>query len=130
MAGEDSKALRAFLVDARAARTAIQTVLVSVEKLFSELIKEKLLTVKATPTVLRVVAANRVVYLTGLAHRQDAQVVPCIAFSVDARPIHLKLLLLGGTWTWSDGAGLGVDGQPISSETTSKVFLTLLSGGA
>ena len=128
------KALRAFLTEAKGGRPAVAKVLLSIQRgLFAGLEKDGLVVMRSkgeAPQALRVVGAGRAVTLEGAAHRQGAQLVPCITFRVGDRPVHVKLLLPpgGGAWVWSEAAGLGVDGQPISTETTCKVFLKLLAG--
>lgn len=131
---KSDKALRVFLTEAKAARPAIAKVLLSIQRgLFAGLEKDGLVAMRSrgdAPRTLRVAGAGRVVTLEGVAHRQGAQVVPCIAFRVGDRPLPVKLLLPpgGGSWVWGESAGLGVDGQQITTETTSKVFLKLLAG--
>lgn len=127
---QSGAALRAFLTSAKATRAPIVEVLGSIQALFAKLQAEGMLVTKAARQSLRVSGAGRAVILEGTCRRDGEKVVPCITFRVGDRAVHLKLLRApGGTaWTWSDGAGIGVDGQPISPETTSKVFLALLSG--
>jgi len=132
------KELRAFLSGFKAARPEIAKVLVNIRLgLFAGLEQDKLLIMDfgnsgsaKAPTMLRVDGARRSVVLKGTARLQDGAVVPCIEFRVGDRAVHVKLLFppRSGAWVWSESAGIGVDGQPLTTETTSKVFLKLLAG--
>jgi hypothetical protein len=123
-------ALRAYLAGARTARQDIGVVLGSIELLFEKLKADKLVATKGDGAfTLRVRGAGRVVTLEGSGRREGDKVIPVISFRVGDRPVHVSLAHLpGAAWTWSDGAGIGVDGLAISPETVSLVFLKLLAG--
>lgn len=124
-------ALRAYLAGAQAVRRDVGVVLGSIQSLFENLQADKLLATKGVGAYkLRVVATGCVVELSGGARRAGENVIPVISFEVNGRPVHVKLVRNPGAafWTWSEGAGIGVDGLAISPETVSSVFLKLLSG--
>jgi hypothetical protein len=132
MADMDAKAaLRAFLAGAKGIRASVDPVLGGIMgSLLAELREEGLIkTVAVPPLSVRVTAPGcaRVV-ATGVARRQNDAVVPCVLFTVDGRAVFVKLLHFNGAWTWSESAGLGVDGQALSSTNMQRVLLALLSG--
>jgi hypothetical protein len=125
-------ALRAYLTGSARVRPEIVQAMKSLHGLFSGLVEDKLLVVKAVrPTVLHVSPRlGPTIRVKGVARRQGTSIVPCVIFSVVDREVPVKMILAPNhtTWTWAESAGLGVSGQSVDADTTCRVFLALLAG--